>query len=213
MVSPKKIFARSFVIAILLFVAGILLGLGIDFARTSDMVNDFRQSELDSESYLIEQNFLAFFGGDKCAQAEQRLNQLSKELGKIGTYLIKYESKNIVKQKDYDYYLRKYFLSEIKTYTYYSQIKTECDIGEDIILFFFKVDEPDSVNQGDILDVIVSQNKDVSVFSINVDYKDDPVIESVKSKYNIKTTPTLIINNDIKKESLTNKQEILDIIN
>lgn len=212
MVNTKKIFARSFLIAILLFVAGILLGLGIDFARTSDIVSDFRQSELDSESYIIEQNFIDVFGGDKCSQSEQRLTQLSEELVKIGAYLIDYESKNIVKQKDYDYYLRKYFLSEIKTYTYFTQVKKECNMDKDLILFFFKVDEQESANQGDVLDVIVNQNKEVSVFSINVDYEDDPVIESVKSKYQITDTPTLIINDNIKKQGLTTKKELLELL-
>lgn len=209
MVNHKKLFARSFVMAAILFVAGLLLGLGIDFARTNTIVSDFRESEINTESYLIEQSFLDFFGGDKCIMAEERINHLSRELGKLGQNLINYESKNIVKQKDYDYYLRKYFLASIKAYTEIMQLKKECNIKEDVILFFFESDKQQSINQGKLLDVLVEQNDHLSVFAINVNYKDEPVIETVKAMYKIQETPTIVINGNVKK-GFTSKEEILN---
>ena len=108
MVNYKKIIIISLVITILIFSAGLLLGLSLDDTRLSDIVNNLNQNELNSESYLVEQDFIKTVGGDVCDLSDPRTQGLSSELAKLGQLLSKYEPSNLFRQTEYTYLKAKY---------------------------------------------------------------------------------------------------------
>lgn len=54
-----------------------------------------------------------------------------------------------------------------------------------------------SERQGKVLDVLVKKYPNISVFSINYHYRDDPALETVKLHHNVTKAPTLIINGNL----------------
>ncbi len=211
MVNHKRIIIISLVITILVFSAGLLLGLSLDNTRISDLVTTLNQNELNSESYLVEQDFIKTVGGDICDLSNPRIQDLSSELSKLGQLLSKYEPSNLFRQPEYDYLKAKYFLLEIKTYTLFTNLKEECNYNFDTILFFYDLEQQESLNQGYILDSLVETQGNLHVFSFDRNFN-EPALEALKLHYNITNSPSIIINNNIKKEELTGKEELKTIL-
>ena len=199
-------------ITLVIFSAGLLLGLYLDNIRSNEVYDELRNYELNTESYLVEQAFWDAFDINDCSIAEKRLNFISAELVELGYYLNSYETKSIFKDKEFKYLAQRYFLLEIKGYILVNQLKEDCDLQNDVILYFYMPDDSTSELQGYVLDNLVqASNGTLDVFSINKDF-DDPAIKSLVIYYNVTTSPTLIINGKIK-EGYTNYpgiQEILD---
>jgi len=67
--------------------------------------------------------------------------------------------------------------------------------------------------QGYVLDKIVDRsNGTVDIFSFNKNYHEDGALETLKLYYNITSTPTIIINGDIKKEGYADYDEIKELL-
>ena len=214
MTLPKHIFITSLAITLVVFAGGLLLGWNLDTLRTTEVLEDLRNNELDTESYLVEQAFWDSFDGNDCSFAEPRLNSLSVELAELGHYLNEYQKKNVFEEEEFQYLARRYFLLEIKGYVLYNDLKEQCNIDNNVILYFYGNEDPESEKQGYVLDKIVAlSNGTIDVFSINKNFEGDPALDNVKLYYNVTTTPTLIINGDIKKEGYFNYEEITELLN
>ncbi len=211
MVNYKKIIFVSLIITVLIFLAGLLLGLSLDDTRVSDLIDNLNQNELNSESYLVEQDFIKNLGGNLCELSSPRINVLSSELAKLGQLLTKYESTGLLKASEYDHSKRKYFLLEIKTYTLFTNLKKECNYKFNTILYFYDKDHQESLNQGYILDSLVASRDNIHVLSFDRNFR-EPALETLKLHYNITTSPSLIINNELKKEGLTSLEELKVIL-
>jgi len=208
MVSNRRLIINSAIITTIIFLIGIFVGYQFDNFRTTDVLESLKQSELDAQSYITEQEFFENFGGYRCELAQPKLTELSSRLGELGFNLVNYEERNIFKQKDYNYLLRKYFLEEIRTYILFSQLKKECKLNNTLILYFFDPSDIESERQGRVLDVLGKKYERVSIFSINFNYNLDPMINNIKLYYNVTTTPTMIINGVNKIEGLTDLEEL-----
>ena len=211
MVNYKRLFFISLVITVLIFLAGLLVGISLDDTRISDLVTTLNQNELNRESYLVEQDFINNLGGSLCELSNPRINTLSTELAKLGQLLTKYESKGFLRNQDYNYLKRKYFLLEIKTYTLFTSLKKECNYDFNTILFFYDSEHQKSLNQGYILDSLVQSQKNLHIFSFDQLFN-EPALETVKIHYNITTSPSLIINDNIKKEGLISLEELRTLL-
>src|SRR3989344_1642821 len=211
MVNYKKLLFVSLAITILIFLAGLLLGLSLDNTKVSDLAENLNQNELNTESYLVEQNFIKNVGGDICILSKPRIDVLSSELGKLGQLLTKYESSGVTKVSDYSSLKRKYFLLEIKTYTLFANLKKDCNYSFSTILFFYDPGNQISINQGYILDALVASRENLRIFSFDRTF-DESALETVKLHYNITRSPSLIINNELKKEGLTQLDELKNIL-
>ena len=212
MVNNRKLLINSVIITTIVFLIGIFVGYQLDNIRTSDIVDDLRQSELEAQNYIIEQEFFENFGGYRCGLAQPRLTELSYSLGELGFNLVNYERKNVFKQKDYDYLLRKYFLEEIRAYTLFNQLKKDCNLNNTLILYFFNPEDIESERQGKVLDVLVKKYSGISVFSINFNYNSDTLINNVKFFYNVTKTPAVIINDDKKIEQYVSLEALEKIL-
>ena len=82
---------------------------------------------------------------------------------------------------------------QIKTYLLFYNLIQECDINSSVILYFYGDDAGLSQQQGYILDKIV-EDYDTKVFAIEYNYSKE--IHFLESYYNIKTTPSIVINYD-----------------
>ena len=82
-----------------------------------------------------------------------------------------------------------------KTYNILRKLKGDCNLDYDLILFFYDLSDTDSKRQGYVLDAL-SENKtyDFRIFSLDRSFSEDPLLEVVKTYYNITMSPTLVIN-------------------
>jgi hypothetical protein len=212
MVSTQTIFWRSILISIAIFGAGLLFGLYLDNLRSDEVYDELRTNELSTESYLVEQTFWDTFEMNDCELAEKRLNSISTELAELGMYLNSYEKKSLFKDQEFEYLAHRYFLLEIKGYILYNQLKDNCNLQNDVILYFYSPEDSSSEMQGYVLDRLVQKsNNTIDIFSINKDFEGDPAIESLMIYYNVTISPTLVINEKIK-EGYTSYAELQELI-
>jgi len=200
---------------IVVFLIGVLLGRGMDLWRVSDVSENLGNWELDTESFVVEQSFIDNFGGENCELIESRMRSLSRDLGLLGTTLEDYNRKKLFFNQDrFDDIKRKYFLLELRTYSLRKKMHEKCKDSGEIILFFYDTkDNEESLKQGYVLDSLVKELNNVTVFSLDIDFDEkEPLIKTIKNYYGIQNAPTIIINFDEKKDVFTNKAEIKQIL-
>ncbi len=185
----KSIFL--FVLMIVAFVFLLGLGLGNYFGSIDAKAGKIlKQSELDAESFLIEQQLIDTFGSN-CDISKTRLSALSEQLWQLGKSLDSDSAREELGEEQYNFLKRKYHLMQIKTYSLYKNLENNCDKESDIILFYFNKNNPASKEQGDILDKI-AENFDARIFAIEFNYA--PEIKFLERYYNIDKAPAIVIN-------------------
>ncbi len=210
----KHLFLTALVLAILVFLSGILLGYSLDKLRVNDIVSLVKQNELNMESYILEQDFLDAIGGESCGLLEPRFKDLSESLANIGNTLTSYEKSKLFKKADYDYLKAKYFNLEIQAYLLALKLKKQCNLTKVNILYFYKQGDMVSLRQGFILDSLVNKYgiEKLSIYSFDKFFENVPLIEMVEKHYNITVAPSLIINNKLRVSGLIGEEELEEII-
>lgn len=208
----KDVFITALIITIALFLLGFYFARIWDNFRIEQVDQEIRDSTLDTMGILIEQEFLNQFNISSCEFSENRLAGISKNLFELGQKLAEYEKKGLLNKKEYEDLRREYFLIEARAYTQFIEFIDKCDSNLNVILFFYNVDQDVSERQGYVLDAVVErQDKKIRVFSIDSAFSDQ-TLETIKSFYNITSIPTLIINNNLKKEGFISTVELVSLV-
>lgn len=173
-----------------IFIIGIMLGNTWATSQSSQATKILRQSELDTESFLVEQELFDSFETN-CALAEKRLNTLGNELWKLGKTLAAQDAKEKLGEENYVLLKRKYHLMQIRTYVLDKKLQEDCGGNLNVILFYFKLNDPASEQQGKILDELVAKHN-LHVFAIEHQYSKE--LQFLEEYYEITTAPTLVVN-------------------
>lgn len=211
----KSIFFTSLIITISVFSIGLILNYALDYARIDAVLGMIESHELDTEAYIVEEEFAEVFNQDKCYLMKEKTYDLKKELAKVAQDLTNYGSKSVFKKHDFDYLKRRYFLLELKFYSLISELRNRCASAPIPILFFYEIDDDISTRQGYVLDDINQIDEfrqKIVILSLDKDYEDEPLIDMLNIKFNITKAPTIIINDEIKKEGIIYTSEINNTI-
>jgi hypothetical protein len=208
----KHIFLISLVLTIFIFSIGFFLSYGLDILRLNEIDKIMADYQLSSDSYFAEKDFINIFGGDRCSLIKSKIQELREEMLDVGNSLSKYGEKSLFRKEDFDYLKRKYFLLELRFYTLLKELE-DCDDNYIPIIFFYKKDHDLSIRQGYVLDEIGKNFKtQLAVFSFDIDYEDEPLLNLFKKKYNISKCPTLIIDDNLKVERVVYSWELKQIV-
>lgn len=203
MVKKRLFFSTALLLAVV-FVIGVITGNFLSTSKASTIDKFLKNSELSTESYLIEQDLLAGFD-KKCDLSLIRLSSLSNELWQLGKMLGGKTARQDLGEDNYNYLKRKYHLMQIKTYTLYNTLKRNCNFDENIVLYFYSANDIYSEEQGKILDQLVELHG-IHVFALEFAYS--PELKFVEDFYEISKTPTLIIDYTITKQGLVSFEEL-----
>jgi len=208
----KNLFVTSLFLTILIFITGILMNYGLDFVRINVISDVMLSHELSTESYVIEQEFINTFGGNRCDVMIERISSLKEEIRKVGADLGSYSRFSFFKKKDFDYLKRKYFLLELEFLNHIEKLNKECGQSVIPIIFFYEIDQDDSERQGFILQEVSKNFRDqVVVITLDKDYEDEPLVKLLALKYNVTRAPAVIIN-DFKRQGMIYDKELSAII-
>ncbi|MDD5587675.1 MAG: hypothetical protein PHD81_01035 [Candidatus Nanoarchaeia archaeon] len=208
----KDIFITALVITVAIFLLGFYTAKIWDDLRTSDVAYNLNQNNLDIISIFVEQQFLESLDIGNCNLIKERLSSSSGNLYDLGQRLMEYDDKNILKEKEYDSLREQYFLLEIRAYSLFIDYNKKCDNKQNIILYFYDLEEDNSIKQGYVLDNLANrQDINIKIFSIDRQF-DEPTLNLVKNYYNITKAPTIIVNNKDKKEGFTSVGEVFALV-
>ena len=188
----------------IVFAIGIIVGRSASNPELSEVNRFIKQSELTTESYLIEQELLAGFE-QNCDLAELRLAGLSSDLWQLGKLLGTETAKEDLGESDYDFLKRKFHLMQIKTYTLYQHLREDCAVYDPVILYYFSQDDVQSHEQGSILDRLVVE-EGAHVFAIEYNYSQELLF--LEDYYEISHTPSVVVNYEHVRQGLTSYENL-----
>lgn len=194
--------------AVILFTIGVLVGNNLQTVKSNEISSVIKQSELNTESFLIEQELFQY-DSSSCNLIKFRLQDLSQQLWKIGKKLSDSSVEHELGKTEYRLLKRKYHLMQIRVYLYYKKFIDECGSGPDIILYYYDPNDKKSEEQGFVLDDI-AKNFNVSIFAIQRNYSSE--LNFLEAYYVVERSPTIIINYETKKEGLIPYEQIAELI-
>jgi len=195
----KYVLIITTLLILFVFITGIFLGRTLSGSELATASKLIKENELNTESYLIEQELLSF-EKNNCEFSKERISSLSNELSVIGRQLIASNAKEKLGSENYNFLKIKYHLMQIRTYILFKKLIDSCDIDENVILYYYSIDDEDSAEQGPILDKAV-ETFNVKVFAIEFNYSEE--LQFLESYYDITTTPTTIVDYGIVNRGLT----------
>ena len=194
---------------VVVFIMGMLTGRWLGDSRGDEITTLIQNNELNTDSYLIEQELIESFEQGNCMLANARISSLSKELWGIGKSLSPADAEEKLGKENYNFMKRKFHLMQIRTYILFYKIRQHCTNTGSVVLFYFSRDDPQSEEQGEILDRLVA-DYGIRVFAVEYSYSED--LSFIEDYYRIRTTPTLVIDYDVVLEGLSSYDEIEEIV-
>ena len=95
MKTNNYIFFTSLLLTMLIFGVGFMMSYGLDFMRLDEVFGIMQGHELTGQSYVVQQEFIDSFGGDKCNIMSEDMT--AKEWGKLATLVAQELNKKEVK--------------------------------------------------------------------------------------------------------------------
>ncbi len=203
----KQVLLTTILLVIVVFSIGIILGNAWKSSSSDEVTKVLQQSELDAESFLVEQELFESFETN-CPLADQRLSSLSEELWKLGKVLGAQDAQEKLGDENYNFLKRKYHLMQIRTYILDKKLQTDCGSKTNVILFYFGQDKL-SEEQGKILDELVAEYK-LHVFAIEYDYSKE--LQFLQDYYEIKETPSLVVNFGNTLPGMATKEQLIPLL-
>ncbi len=208
MVAKQQLYLSMTLLLVIVFSIGIIVGRSASNPELSEVNAFVKQSELTTESYLIEQELLA--GLEKnCDLARLRLTGLSSELWQLGKLLGTATAKQDLGEENYDFLKRKFHLMQIKTYTLFHRLRQDCAVNAPVVLYYYSQHDPQSLEQGAILDTLV-RDQDVKVFAIELNYSQE--LKFLEEYYDIERTPALVVNFETVRQGLTTRDDLAALV-
>jgi len=205
----KYILILALILAIILFGFGVLLGWSFEKFKSDVIYNEIRDNELDTDSYLTEQQFIDRFGGDKCTILGERVRDIQVTTRDLGYQVSAYGAADTFTENDFNYLKRKYFISEVRFLNLIQELNAECNQSYDTILFFYDIDDVNSEHQGGILDSFaIEELYNPIILSIDREYTSEPLVELLLIQFNV-TEPAIVING-VTLPAVVEKEEIID---
>ncbi len=203
----KQVLLTTILLVCIVFSIGVIVG-NTWKSQAAEMSKTLRQSELDTESFIVEQELFESFETN-CALAEKRLSSLSEELWKLGKVLGTPDAKEKLGSEDYNLLKRKYHLTQIRTYVLEKKLQKDCKSRTNVILFYFKQSDSSSEQQGKILDELAEQYS-LHIFAVEYQYSKE--LEFLEDYYGITNTPTIVINFENTLQGPVSKEKIIPLL-
>lgn len=205
----KHLVLTGIFLVLFVFVAGVLVGKSFSSAKINEVTKFLKDNELNTESFIVEQQLMQDFNDGDCNLAKVRLQKLFDELGSIGRLLTAVDVKDNIGVDNFVFLKRKYHILQVRTFIEFKKLSEDCDLRPKVILYYYSADNIDSKEQGLVLDEVV-KNFDYNIFAVEFNYSKE--LSFLESYYNITRTPSLVVNFDKKFEGFTPYADVVNFI-
>ena len=214
----KQNFLVAGLITFVVFTSGMLVQWNLDQARTENLLESIGDLRLTTNSVLAEKELISTFKEDECLAYNERATKIADDVTRLGKTLERYSNRGVFLENEYRILKHEYHILEIFYWTRLVQLKETCaDKNFITILYFYRYNDicPECEDQGVILtDVKKQYVEKAQIFSLdtNMQYT-EPTVRFLVQRYNVTTTPVIVIDKNLKFEGLTPKETIEFAIN
>ncbi len=208
----KSRYFFAFLITLVVFTLGLLLGFIIESKRIQLIEIQDQQQELDFNSLQLQYQFVDLFGEEKnCEALQKTFEESSKNMETSRNKLESYLQDSSLNKKEYNLLKREYTLAQIRFWLQIKKTKDVCGLEHSVIFYFYGDDDqcPQCADQAYILTYLKNKlSSNLLNFVFDSQLEEEPLIDMLKKIYEIEEYPTLIINGK-KFEGFTSKETIL----
>lgn len=212
----KKRYAIALVLTILIFSLGLLIGYGITGIRLKYTVDVEKEQRLAYDSLQVQTLYISSLLESKDCPAlaktlEKNVNDVEATAQKLEDFI-----KDTNSKEDYLTIKRQYVISQIRYWLLAHEANKICRKDAVSVLYFYSVDPEIPCSECTTQGVILSYLKEVLkekflVFSLDLNFNEEPLIGLIRDNYDIKKTPSLVINDKVY-PGLQTKEELLKIV-
>jgi len=211
----KKRYIIAALLTLFIFILGLMLGLVIEGKRVQYIESVNRIEKLDYSSLQLQYAYIDQLSQEKnCDAVSKTFESSVKSLIETSGRLENYEQNANLNKEDLHALKREYILAQLNYWLLAQRTKKICNRNLVTILYFYSTDKecPDCGEQAFVLTYLKNEFKDkLLIFALDSTYSDEPMIEMLKSQYEISRYPTLIIEGHVF-EDFVSKDKILKII-
>ena len=192
--SIKK-YTIAFVLTLLVFSGGIMVGLGIENLRLNSAKQITLSEKVTLRSLQLQKDYISS-GVTDCKTLNTILENNINELEKKVAIVIDYKKKALFNEEEFKLQLQDYFLTEIQFYLLAQEIEKKCPQNNIKVLYFY--DENKDETQGDILIYLKKKfDNKLLIFSLDSGFTQEPMIKTLLTYYNITEYPALVMGNQV----------------
>ncbi|PIN73313.1 hypothetical protein COV20_03725 [Candidatus Woesearchaeota archaeon CG10_big_fil_rev_8_21_14_0_10_45_16] len=211
----KDKYVVAAIITFLIFSLGLTLGIVLKDYQYGLIEEVNMEQDVKFYSTQLQYAYLnAFSDLDNCAVLRTTLQEAVVELADSLQQVIEQEEGQPGDIRS-QVVLRRYALDNLRYWLLAKQSNQRCDLNTVLVLYFHTPEKncPSCENQGAILTHFKNVFEErFLVFPINLDLRsEEPMIEIVKSQFNVTKVPTLVIG-DQKYEGVISKEQLQNII-
>lgn len=214
MVRARHVFLEAFVVALLLFSFGILVGIFIENTRVARLDKNFAQLENDILDARLLSDLIAT---SDCELAASENIKFADRVFFESKLLDKYEQSNEITDAIRQQHM-KYDLLRAMIWMNSVSIKERCDSDYYNVVYLYKYENPtlsDRAKQSVVSNLLSDLKNEKGDKVLLVSIAGDiglPSIELLKNHYNITELPVILINEEIKLTEITGRGQLDRII-
>jgi hypothetical protein len=212
----KSRYWMAAVFTAMIFAFGLSVGMLAEQQRTKYVTEQYQEQSNEYESLQLQYAYLTSLSAERenCPALQYSLNIYIQHLEDTRLKLENYhESSSQINKAEFDTLKRQYILAEIKAWMFTQKVQKSCNETDIVtILNFHSKDCSRCDDEGMVLSYFKDILKDkLFIFSFDMDYANEPMVDILKREYNITSAPTLIIENE-KKEGFTSTDELKEVL-
>ena len=195
----------------LMILLGVLIGLQMDDLRKNHLSEELRQSNLETETFSVLDDYIEGSTGDHCGLMDIQIPRIGDRNAELGAQLERFEAQNLGSDEEYRYIRDRYYNNQLRLYMALSNYQDRCDGTNQTTIIYFFDESNDSQRMGSVLNEVVKE-RNIQVFSFNAEIEDSPIIDVLMRDFDIQTQPTIIVNGEQKIEGFISEGELNDVI-
>jgi hypothetical protein len=209
---------KAAVITVIIFSVGMFLGMWMDGQRYEEIKNEITSLNIDWNDARLQSLYYQTFleDDDSCSSALEVNKKLTEKIFSFGERLEKYErinrfSEEVLEQK------KVYTLLHFQLWLNSISLKKKCNADYNTIIYFYShyatgiEEEQQDLQSSVLIDAIHRCDGNLIVFPIPLDM-DIQSIDLIKAQFGIKSTPTILINEQTVLEGVQDTETIKQII-
>lgn len=191
----KESLLKAIGMTVVILGIGVLIGLQLDDTRTGFLEDQIRESNLRSETFIVTQDYLDDSSSNYCNVAESKIPELAEKNSQIGSDLQSFSGQSLSNGGQYKTLKRSYYVSQLRLYNMLRSYKSNCEVEELPLIFYFFDDSIESQRQGTVLTEYRREvDNSTYIFSYNLETEESEILEILKADYNITEGPSIVIN-------------------
>ena len=196
----KRRYIFAGILTLLIFTLGLMLGLVIEGKRVEVIQEQANEQRLDLNSLQLQYAYINQLAQEKnCPALAKSFDKNVNTLESTRIKLENYYNGASVNKAEFDIIRRDYTIAQFNYWLFAKKYKSLCDADIVTVLFFYDDDDKCDTcsDQGFVLSYLKKIFEDKLLnFAIYGRYDSEPMVDILKSTYDIQRYPTLIIEDE-----------------